>query len=138
MTNKKGHPLCNYCGVPSHQRAACRLRIKDVENGIKRNTHAARGTLPSGNQIRRDAKTKLTAQTRKRSHTGQGGPHDIKTRPSPTHKTHYRIHITMDDNQRPSTSKGPTTAMSANLMDLPPEIIQTIMLYLPFEDAMRL
>ena len=59
MTNHRGHPLCNYCGIPSHQRSACRLRLRDVENGIKRNTHPARGSLPSGNQIRRDAQAKI-------------------------------------------------------------------------------
>ena len=59
ITNHRGHPLCNYCGIPSHQRSACRLRLRDVENGIKRNTHPARGSLPSGNQIRRDAQAKI-------------------------------------------------------------------------------
>ena len=101
MTNHKGHPLCNYCGIPSHPRATCKIKIRDVENGVKRDTHPARGT---GNQMWRDAKTKLAELTRKRSHTGQEGPHNTKTRPSPTHRANYNIHITMDDNQLPSTS----------------------------------
>ena len=113
----------------------CKIKIRDVENGVKRDTHPARGT---GNQMWRDAKTKLAELTRKRSHTGQEGPHNTKTRPSPTHRANYNIHITMDNNQLPSTSTNPTGRMSANLMDLPPEIMQTIMLYLPFQDTMKL
>ena len=57
----RGHPLCNYCGIPSHQRAVCRHRLRDVEHGIKRNTHPARGTLPSGNQMRKEAQSRIVA-----------------------------------------------------------------------------
>ena len=59
ITNHRGHPLCNYCGIPSHQRSTCRIRLRDVENCIKRNTHPARDNLTSGNQIRREAQTNM-------------------------------------------------------------------------------
>ena len=55
ILNHRGHPLCYYCGIPSHQRSACRLRLRDVDNGIKRPFHPARGNLPSGNQLRKEA-----------------------------------------------------------------------------------
>ena len=63
MVNGRGRPLCNYCGIPSHQRAVCRHRPRDVENGIKRNSHLARGTMSSNNQARREAQAKLVAAT---------------------------------------------------------------------------
>ena len=84
---------------------------------------------------------KATTQTRKCSHPGQQGPLNNKTKPLTTQHTDYFIHITMDDNQLPSTSRGPPTygpPASANLMDIPPEIMQTIMSYLSFEDTTRL
>ena len=141
LKNKgNAHPPCPHCGAKSHNGSQCPHEHEHEQFINLRSSYPQQETRKHRDNQRTTIHTdrELAAQTRKRSHTGQGGPHDIKTRPSPTHKTHYRIHITMDDNQRPSTSKGPTTAMSANLMDLPPEIIQTIMLYLPFEDAMRL
>ena len=75
---------------------------------------------------------------RKRSHEGQEDPHEAKSKPSPTHGVDYRIHITMDDNQIPTTSTKPTGQRSTNLMDFPAEVMQTIMLYLPFQDTMKL
>ena len=44
--NHRGHPMCYYCGIPSHQRSECRIRLKDLDNGIKRPFHPARGNLP--------------------------------------------------------------------------------------------
>ena len=44
----------------------------------------------------------------------------------------------MDDNQMPTTSKTPTEQRPTNLMDLPTEVMQTIMLYLPFRDTIKL
>ena len=35
ILNHRGHPLCFYCGIPSHQRSACRLRLRDVETASK-------------------------------------------------------------------------------------------------------
>jgi hypothetical protein len=55
LLNHRGHPMCYYCGIPSHQRFECRLRLRDVDNGIKRHFHPARGNLPSGNQLRKEA-----------------------------------------------------------------------------------
>ena len=37
--NHKGHPMCYYCGIPSHQRSECRLRLRELDNGIKRPFH---------------------------------------------------------------------------------------------------
>ena len=59
--NSRGHPLCNYCEIPSHPRSACRQRLRDVENGIKRNSHPARGTMSSNNQARREAQARSVA-----------------------------------------------------------------------------
>ena len=53
-----GHILCNYCGVPSHPRTRCTTRIRDEENGIRREIHPNRGLIPSGNQVRKDTQTK--------------------------------------------------------------------------------
>ena len=58
--NHRGHPMCYYCGIPSHQRSECRLRLKDLDNGIKRTFHPARGNLPSGNQLRKEAQIQLS------------------------------------------------------------------------------
>ena len=52
--------MCYYCGIPSHQRTECRLRLRDVDNGIKRPFHPARGNLPSGNQLRKEAQLQIS------------------------------------------------------------------------------
>ena len=59
--NSRGHPLCNYCGIPSHPRSACWHRFRDVENGIKRKSHPARGTISSNNQARKEAQARMVA-----------------------------------------------------------------------------
>ena len=61
--NSRGHLLCNYCGIPSHPRSACRHRIRDLENGIIRNNHPAKGTMSSDNQTGEEARAGLTAAT---------------------------------------------------------------------------
>ena len=86
IVNPRGHTLCNYCGVPSHPQAMCTTRIRDEVNGIIRDIHPNRGFIPSGNQIRRKARTIMTELIRKRSHQGQEGPHKPKTKPPPTHE----------------------------------------------------
>ena len=58
--NHKGHPMCYYCGIPSHQRSECRLRLQELDNGIKRPFHPSRGSLPSGNQLRKEAQNQLS------------------------------------------------------------------------------
>ena len=37
-----GHPLCNYCGVPSHKRELCAIKIKDRKDGLTRVFHPER------------------------------------------------------------------------------------------------
>ena len=63
MSNSRGELLCNYCGIPSHPRSACKHRIRDYKNGIKRNNHPARGSIPSNNQVRKEARIKNVATT---------------------------------------------------------------------------
>ena len=58
--NHKNHPMCYYCGVPSHPRSECRLRLRELEGGIKRPFHPSRGNLPSGNQLRKEAANQLS------------------------------------------------------------------------------
>ena len=58
--NHKDHPMCYYCGIPSHQRSECRLRLRELDNGIKRPFHPSRGSLPSGNQLRKEAQNQLS------------------------------------------------------------------------------
>ena len=53
-------PMCYYCGVPSHPRSECRLRLRELEGGIKRPFHPSRGNLPSGNQLRKEAANQLS------------------------------------------------------------------------------
>ena len=58
LLNERGHPRCNYCGIPSHRRDTCRTRHKDVLEGIKRPHHPNRGNLQSNNQQRRSTLSK--------------------------------------------------------------------------------
>ena len=76
-------------------------------NGIRREIHPNIGLIPSKNQVRREEKTIVNELVRKRSHEEQEDPHEPKTKPSPTHEINHRIHITMDDNQTPTTSTNP-------------------------------
>ena len=52
--------MCYYCGIPSHPRSECRLRLRELEGGIKRPFHPSRGNLPSGNQLRKEAANHLS------------------------------------------------------------------------------
>ena len=107
-------------------------------NGIRREIHPNIGLIPSKNQVRREEKTIVNELVRKRSHEEQEDPHEPKTKPSPTHEINHQIHITMDDNQTPTTSTNPIGQGLTNLMDLPTEIMHIIMQYLPFQDTMKL
>ena len=40
----QGHPICNYCGTPSHKRETCSLKIKDRKDGLTRVIHPDRDT----------------------------------------------------------------------------------------------
>ena len=135
--NSGGYRLCDYCGIPSHPRRRCKIRIADVMNGIKRAIHPDRGQIPSGNQMRKET-AKMKNTTRKRVHDKQEDPHIPKTRPPHTHGNNYPIHVTMDDNQMPTTSTGQAEHVPTNLMDLPTKTIRHIMRYLPFQEIMRL
>jgi hypothetical protein len=58
LLNERGHPRCNYCGIPSHRRDTCRIKQKDVLEGIKRPHHPNRGNLQSNKQQRRSTLAK--------------------------------------------------------------------------------
>ena len=134
----KGYVLCNYCGVPSHPRATCTTRIRDEENGIRREIHPNRGLIPSGNQARRDAQATINEVVRKRTHGEQEEPIKSKTRPSPNRKINHQTDTIRVSNQTFNTPTNPTGQKSANLMELPTEIMLKIMQYLPFQDTIRL
>ena len=53
--------MCNYCGIPSHERAVCRHRMRDIKNGLIRSSHPARGNIPSGNQARKEIQSKIAS-----------------------------------------------------------------------------
>ena len=61
LLNERGHPCCNYCGISRHTRSICRHRLRDVENGIKRNFHPNRGKMSSNNQLRKANQTTESA-----------------------------------------------------------------------------
>ena len=42
MLSSTGHPLCNYCGIPSHKREICRIKRADREAGLTRTVHPDR------------------------------------------------------------------------------------------------
>ena len=42
MVSPQGHPLCNYCGIPSHKREMCRIKKADREVGLTRTIHPER------------------------------------------------------------------------------------------------
>ena len=42
MISPQGHPLCNYCGIPSHKRELCRIKKADREAGMTRTIHPDR------------------------------------------------------------------------------------------------
>ena len=56
----KGKPLCNYCGISNHSRTACRARLRDVDNGVIRQTHPNKGKFGLGNRGRQDLQQKIT------------------------------------------------------------------------------
>ena len=107
LLNYRGHPLCNYCGIPSHQRATCRLRLRDVDNGIKRPTHPSRGNLPSGNQLRKQAQAEMASALDQWGNPWTGAPPPPNPQPPgpqwPTHTNQpapMTITITDPEDQR--------------------------------------
>ena len=55
----KGRPLCNYCGIANHLRSNCRIRLRDAENGMIRQSHPNKGKFNSGNRGRQDPQQKI-------------------------------------------------------------------------------
>ena len=53
MTSQTGHILCGYCGVPSHSRKNCKLRLQLEKEGIFYDSHPNRGQILSKNQSTR-------------------------------------------------------------------------------------
>ena len=52
-----GHPLCNYCGGPSHKRQNCSLKAKDREAGMTRTYHPDRDKMVFNQEQARSAAT---------------------------------------------------------------------------------
>ena len=48
--SQTGHALCGYCGIPSHSREICRLRMQDKVEGKFYNAHPNQGKILSKNQ----------------------------------------------------------------------------------------
>ena len=42
MVSPQGHPLCNYCGIPSHKRELCMKKKADRDAGLTRTIHPDR------------------------------------------------------------------------------------------------
>ena len=130
----KGNPLCGYCGIPKHPRSQCRRRAIDILKGIQRSEHHDKGNKLAIYST--DEKTyTLDNSRRKRSHNAQDDPNIPKTKLPHTHEEDNPIHITMNDNQKPTIS---ASQVQVNLTDFPAEIIHHIMKYLPFKELMRL
>ena len=53
VVSPKNLPLCHYCGVPSHGRDICRVRITDEDAGRFYNIHPNRGNILSNNEAAR-------------------------------------------------------------------------------------
>ena len=137
VVNARGDILCNYCGIPSHSRIRCTIRMSDEENGIRREIHPNRGLIPSGNQVRRNAQA-IVKLIRKRAHEVNEEQLKSKTKPSPNRTIDPQTKTTKIGKQRLNTHTKPTKQDSTNLMDLPTEIMLKIMQHLPFRDAIRL
>jgi hypothetical protein len=84
LLNEKGHPRCNYCGIPSHRRDACRIKQKDVQDGIKRAFHPSRGQLQSNNQQRRSTLAKDSSEPWANRGTASANPPTPQSQPPMT------------------------------------------------------
>ena len=84
LLNEKGHPHCNYCSIPCHNRGNCRIRLKDVQEGIKRAFHPSRGQLQSNNQQRRLMLARESAEPWANRSTASAGPQTPQPQPPMT------------------------------------------------------
>ena len=50
IVSHTGSVLCNYCGIPSHSREKCRLKMQDEVEGKSYNAHPNRGKILSNNR----------------------------------------------------------------------------------------
>lgn len=57
-----GHPLCNYCGIPSHKRERCTVKAADREKGLTRLYHPDRDKPISNNEKAKTASAAIPRQ----------------------------------------------------------------------------
>ena len=73
MISPQGHPLCNYCGIPSHKRELCRIKKADREAGLTRTIHPDRDnpkTRPIRTPLKSTAQATVSAATYPNPWTG--------------------------------------------------------------------
>ena len=59
ILSPQGHPLCNYCGTPSHKREICGIKKADRAAGLNRTVHPDRD-IPRPPKIPKQPKTNTT------------------------------------------------------------------------------
>ena len=133
VLSPEGLPRCHYCGIPSHNRNTCRKRRKDEQRGRYYPTHPNRGLFPG--RYSQMTTTKHHNQVVKTNYqTGVSWVCTCGCNPKVT----PRGHSTNKDDTFTRESLPSSTTNTLNLMDMPLEIMEKILLYIPFKQRICL
>ena len=133
VLSPEGLPQCHYCGIPSHNRNTCRKRRKDEQKGRHYPTHPNRGLFPG--RYSQMTTTKHHNQVVKTNYqTGVSWVCTCGCNPRVT----PHGHTTNKDDTFTRESLPSSTTNTLNLMDMPLEIMEKILLYIPFKQRICL
>ena len=141
--NIDNQPQCSYCGIPSHGRDNCCSRRNDEQKGTFRIYHPQRGNLQSGNKILSRSSNRTTPKhkprldiPRRTNDHAMGNLSYGNIESGITTQRHPNVNHTGIRQRSSNTESNPIR--TTGLTDMPSEIMQLIMSYLPFRQIMRL
>ena len=139
VLSPEGVPCCHYCGIPSHNRKNCGRRKYDESKGIYNPIHPHRGLFFLPSRYRQ-----LSANNQTINHHNQTVKTNPKTGISWICTCNCNPEVTTEGH---NTNKNDTftresipssTSNTLSLMDMPLEIMEKILSYIPFKQRIRL
>ena len=138
ILSPEGLPRCHYCGIPAHNRNTCRKRKQNERKGNYNPTHPHRGLFPLGRYRQTTAENRTTnyhKQVIKTNHkTGVSWICTCNCSPEATPGGHN----TDKDDTFTRELLPSSITNTLNLMDMPLEIMEKILLYIPFKQRICL
>ena len=133
MLSHEGVPCCQYCGIPSHNRSVCRKKRQDVRKGISRPVHPLRGHFNVKLAEKEQTPIQYYQSTRINHENYLSRVCTCNHKPQKTSGEY-------NDYRNDTFTRGSTPSLATNpleLMDMPSEIIEKILSYIPFKQRIR-